>query len=161
MFKFTREGIIFTYHGDQVLRRWPWGTKGVPVYSSHLYDRDFNSFREYWMMIGRQEGLVQASSHTGKFRGYHFVDVLGDWLRHRYGGEYVVVLSNIDYSRRGPDFWSKLPREHIDALSKDVVVLRCQDRTQVSHIVRSVDSGFAVAEGFFNGDIIYSNEDEG
>lgn len=153
--RFSKTGVTFKYHGDQLTWRWPWSRNGMERYYSTIYTQDFNSLSEYWKHVGVvEEALVKSS---GKLEAYSELEVLSVWVRRLYPTSHVVVLTNLDASAKGISFWSRLPKDQVEHLLKDVIVLRCKDKTEVFRLVDSVEATFADAFGFSFGQLIETN----
>lgn len=152
---FTRHGLVFRYHGDTILRRWPWVRKGISKFHSSLYTRDFNDFHDYWKHIGLAESVVVRS--PGRLQGYSWLEILTLWVRTLYPADHVVILTNVNASAKGVAFWSRLPKSKVENLLQDVVVLRCNDRAELFQLVEAVTSNFADSYGFSAGQFVISN----
>jgi hypothetical protein len=156
---FGRSGISFKYHGDVLLWKWPWarGLYGAPYHSSFL-TKDFNNFNEYWILFGEDRAFIKIGGGKGKIHGFDLTEeVIPQWSSRVWPNEYIVCLFNIDPSAKGPKFWSIIDKEKRIELLKDVVVLRCKDKTEMNNLLDSIDKNFASAIGVFNGSLVGSN----
>lgn len=152
-------GIVFKYHGDEILRYWPWSKRdSKSSYHSTLYSRDFNSFNEYWRMVGEETSLVKSSFGKGNLLGFDLIDVLKFWSARMWVGEPIVVLMAVDPSLKGPSFWARLTSAQRENLLKDIVVLKCTDKSEMKTLVDSIDPSFAEATGLLNGRVILTND---
>lgn len=155
--KINKQGVSFPYAGDVITWVWPWkGLQGQPRYKSSLYRKEFNTFREYWKMCGRAE-LEFAQSSDQKLLGFSFYEVLGDWSKDAYPSSFVLILKDVDPSRKGPTFWSRLSDTQIRAFNKDIVVMRCKDKMQAAEMLESIPRDFAEAYILKNGLLIDTN----
>ena len=154
--KVSKEGFSFKYHGDVVLRYWPW-IYSKYKYRSQLLSRDFNSFPEYWMAVGEESTLIKTTHSTGKLSGFDIKEVLGQWSARLYPAEYIVILFDINHGAKGPSFWSRLTVKQKSTLLKDYVVLRCKDKNGASALIESIAPQFASAFVFLNGEELGSN----
>lgn len=157
--KLSRQGYSYKYHGDEVLKYWPWVRKNsFAKYYSSLLSRDFNSFPEYWKIIGEETALVKlTTSSTSKMSGFSLSEVIELWSARLWVNEFIVVLTDINPGAKGPGFWSRLTRDQRTSLGEDVVVLRCKDRSELTHLVDSTDPTFACAMGLLNGTTLCTN----
>lgn len=156
MIKLSREGLHFRRHGDTILLRWPWaqGTR----FSSSLYAYDFNNFRDYWLHVGGLEGALRSAEKTERIRGLRMSELLAYYAAHKYAGEHVVVMYDIDPSKKDSAFWKRIPRHQAEQLIKDVAVFRCRDRSEMLHVVQGTPPEFATAYAFENGTIVDCNQ---
>lgn len=151
----TKSGLVFKYHGDKITKYWPWVKRGY--YYSELFSEDFNNFRDYWRMVGVESELIRAVHSVGRMSGFGPQEVTGQWSARLYPGEYVVILEDIDLISKGPRFWSRLTSKQKDTLRKGVVVFCCKDRNEAADLVDSIDTNFANAYAFLNGELLYTN----
>lgn len=156
MVNVTKRGVSFSYYGDVVTLRWPWVSGDR--FRSSLHATDFNHFRDYWVKVGQVgEMAFRMRSSDKDLVGVHTYEVLAAFVKAKYPGEYVVVLSDVDLASKDDAFWRKLPKEKVSQFKKDFVVLRCKDRKQAMDISTSTDSGFATAYAFQDGVLIDTN----
>lgn len=156
--RFTREGLVFYYHGDRILRRWPWLHKRVGKFRSSHYSRDFDDFDGYVQYVEMTDPM--SVRYTDKLQGYSWRELLTDWVKILYPNENVVVLVNVNASAKGVAFWSRLPKTKVEKLLNDVVVLRCKSPKEVELLVESVTPEFADAYGFSASGVFISNLDK-
>jgi hypothetical protein len=158
--KLNSLGIVFKYHGDEVTRYWPWVKKSFnSTYHSSLLSRDFNSFNEYWKIIGEEETLTKVSTSYGRLHGFAFREIVAHWASGLWVNEYVVILLEPDPTAKGPAFWSRLNSTQRDHLMNDVVVLRCKDLNEATTLLESISTKFSDAFILFNGEVINSNDE--
>jgi hypothetical protein len=153
--KLTENGIVYEYHGDTITRRWPWRDRHGSKYFSQQYSMYFNSFNTYWRHVGIAESAFVKSD--SKLEGFSYAEVLGQWVRVQYPHESVVVLKDINAQERGISFWAKIPKEKIEHIQKDVIVLRCGSKEKACEIVDSIEPAFAEAFAFAGGILINYN----
>lgn len=153
--RFTKNGLLFRYHGDKLLWRWPGARKGLGKFRSSLYTRDFSNLSEYWKHVGALESVMIR--YPDKIEAYSWVEVLSTWVKHAHPSEHVIVLTNLEASAKGVSFWARLPRDRVDDLLQDVVVLRCKDKPEVFRLIDSIPPAFAEAYGFSAGQILETN----
>ncbi len=167
--KFNKHGYLFRFHGDEILRYWPWATesaetaaateerkKRVGSYRSSIYERDFNSFSEYWMMVGEERALIKAAT-TGKVIGFNNSEVIGKWSSQIWVNEIVVILTDINFAGKERTFWNTLTAHQRTQFIKDVVVLKCRDKNEASELVTSISPDFATATTYLNGKVLFNN----
>jgi hypothetical protein len=83
--------------------------------------------------------------------------VLPQWTARTWPNEHVICLVDVDLVAKGPKFWAMLnPAQRLE-LYKDVVVLRCKDKTEMQTLVESISSNFAKAFALFNGEMLATN----
>lgn len=154
--KFKKIGIEFEYHGDTITRRWPWFFRGGSKYHSERYSMYFDNFSTYWKHAGIAE-MAFCDSHKSKMEGFTYQELIGQWVRYKYPYESVVVLKDVNVSERGLSFWSKIPKDKIEHIQKDIIVLRCGSKENANEIVDSIESSFAEAFAFSGGILINYN----
>lgn len=156
---FNSSGVFFKYHGDVVQWMWPWARNkySAPYHSSFL-TRDFNNFRDYWLLYGEDRALVKLSNGDGRLHGFDLMlEIIPQWLSRIWPNEFVICLSNVNTEVKGPKFWSMLREDQRYEFLKDIVILRCKDNSEMETLLESIDIGFASAIGVFNGEILGSN----
>jgi hypothetical protein len=152
--KFKKEGLEFEYHEDIITRRWPWVSDGAK-YHSEKYSLYFNEFSTYWTHVGKAEHLFGDTKE--KLEGFTYSEVIGQWVRQRFPYESVVVLKDINVGERGLSFWAKIPKEKIERIQKDIIILRCGSKENAIEIVDSIEPTFAEAFAFSGGILINYN----
>jgi hypothetical protein len=153
--KLTKTGIVFEYHGDRITRRWPWSKLSADKYHSDLYSLYFNNFNTYWKHIG---AIQTAFSKSGnKLEGFSYEEILGQWVRSNYPHESIVVLKDMNVEERDLSFWARIPKDKLEYIQKDVIVLRCGSKEKACEIVDSVESNFAEAFAFSGGILVSLN----
>ncbi|MNK09965.1 hypothetical protein D3C87_279750 [compost metagenome] len=155
--KLTRQGVEYTYHGDTLTYFWPWKARNGKFYSAE-YSTYFSSFRDYWKHVGMNLPSIVRSRE--KLVGYSFEEITAQWVRCKFPFEAIVVLFNIELSAKSLAFWAKVPKEKMEYMSKDVVILRCNDKTEVTRLIESIDPSFADAFGYCEGNLIDYNMKE-
>lgn len=160
--KFTKDGIERRLDEDIVIWIWPWNR---PTMSSRIYSQNnlcfFDSMKHYWQFTGwlSNDTSFSRTTITGndRLKGYSWLDVLSTWIHFRYPNENLVVLTNIDVGAKGMSFWLRLPKDKIEGLLNDVVVIRCDSAADVKNAVTAVADKFAEAYGFIEGRLVYTN----
>lgn len=153
--KIDSKGIWFKYMGDKICLMWPWNP--LPnIYFSDKLHCTFTSIREYNKYMGSAVGMKERN-----ILGLNYKDLIQEWVSINFKGEYVIVLIDIDISKRDSVFWENIPYIKKIAFTNEVVVLRCKDQGQMGRIVDSIEQDFAVAWGFKNGELVYSNDNTG
>lgn len=151
--KFKKTGIEFRYHGDTITRKWPF-TDGGNYFSSE-YSMYFNDFNTYWLKLGSiQSAFVKEDS---KLEGFSYGEILTHWVRQRYPHENIAILKDVNVEERGLSFWAKIPRDKLEYIQKDVIVLRCGSKEKACEIVDSIEHSFAEAFAFSDGNLINYN----
>lgn len=156
--RFTKNGMIFRYHGDRLLWRWPWKRNQLGKFRSSIYTRDFRNLSEYWKYVGVTEAAMIRQAE--KIEAYSWTEVLSTWVRHTYPGQSLVILTNLEASAKGVSFWARLPKDRVENLLQDVVVLRCKDKPEVFRLIDSTPASFADAYGFSAGQLVGTNWSE-
>lgn len=154
--RFTRDGYVYKYYGDEITRFWPWSYHEAKYYST-LLTRDFNSFNEYWKMVGEESALIKLSSGEGLLYGFDYEDVLCQWSSRLFVNEHIVILTDINYGAKGSEFWNRLSKKQNIHFHKDIVILKCNDYSEMERVVGFVDEEFAMAWGVLNGEILMDN----
>lgn len=150
----NKQGISFPYSGDRLTRLWPWSSAEGRYYSQE-FNKYFNNLKDYWKHHGAF--YKHDFDRSAKMEGFSYEEVLTQWVRDRYPYDAVVVMTNIDVSERSLSFWARLPKEKIESLTKDIVVLRCNSRAEIIELADSIDSKFADTYAFYAGKLIGFN----
>jgi hypothetical protein len=153
--KIKKEGIEFEYHGDTITRRWPWFFRSGSKYHSKQYSLYFNEFNVYWIHVGRAEYLFEDK--RSKLEGFTYSELIGQWVRQKYPFENIVLLKDVNVEERGLSFWAKIPKDKIEHIQKDVIILRCGSKENACEIVDSIEPNFAEAFAFSGGVLINYN----
>jgi hypothetical protein len=151
----NKQGITYLYSGDRLTLLWPW----VPVegrYYSQEFNRYFNNLKEYWKHHGAF--YKYDLDHTTKMEGFSWGEVMTHWVRDRYPYDAIVVMTNINVSERSLSFWARLPKDKIECMQRDVVILRGNSRSEIMEIAESIDSKFADTFAFYSGKLIGGNQ---
>ena len=151
--KFKKTGIEFGYHGDTITRKWPF-TEG-PVLSSSEYGIYFSNFNEYWSHVGAAQAIFKRTD--SKLEGFSYGEILAQWVRHHYPHESIAILKDVNVEERGLSFWAKIPKDKLEHIQKDVIVLRCGSKEKACEIVDSIEHDFAEAFAFSEGNLINYN----
>lgn len=155
MIKVSREGVSFSYYGDTLTLRWPW-SNGHRFHSS-LHATDFNHFREYWQTVGEVGAMIRSGTSEDKVVGFGMHEMVCDYARRKFPGEYVAVLCNINPAAKDGAFWRRLPKQHAEQLLKDVAIFRCKSRQQMLELTYGTTPDFAVAYAVENGVLVDCN----
>ena len=116
--------------------------------------------KKYWDRFLVKVLPIKTSEPVRKSRvqGFPLVTVLEDWSGFRYPGEHVVILTDIDVSKKGMDFWAKLPKAILrEFVYSGVVVLRCNDLAEAMNLLYDIPFDFADAHIFVNGSHVAMN----
>lgn len=151
--KFEKQGIVFEYHDDIIMRFWPWKKEqgSSPYYSVKLENR-FGSFSDYWKQIGVLEQVLQQRS--SKLSSYDWEDILLDWLRGQLHLGSFIALYDLDLSKRPAEFWARIPPEKRIHFNKDLVIMKCKDLNQAYDIADSIAPAFGKAVIIEDGQIL-------
>jgi hypothetical protein len=90
--------------------------------------------------------------------GISYQDIVQAWVEDNFKGEYVIVLTEIDLTKKPSVFWENIPYIKKIAFNNEVVVLRCKDKGQMDRIIDSIEPGFAIAWGFKGGQLVDFND---
>jgi hypothetical protein len=71
----------------------------------------------------------------------------------------IVVLTNINIEAKNLAFWAKVPLMEMPHFMKDVIILRCKDKTEAIRLVENITTDFASATAYSLGVSILSNEE--
>jgi hypothetical protein len=153
--KLTDKGIVFGYHGDTITRRWPWKDRHGSKFFSQEYSMYFNDFNTYWKHVGVAQ--IAFSGRSEKLQGFTYGEIIGQWVQLKYPYESIVVLKDVNVSERGLSFWARIPKDKIQHIQKDIIVLRCGSKENACEIVDSIERTFAEAFAFSGGILINYN----
>jgi hypothetical protein len=101
-------------------------------------------------------GLISLSRGV---TGSTYSQWISESLVRMYPNCHVVVLTNINVSAKNVSFWAKVPVLDMPSFTKDVVTLRCKDKSEVVRLVDNISVDFADAKGYSSGKCIASNGD--
>lgn len=136
MIKLTRKGIIFRYHMDDILYRWPWKrSENKEPYYSREFSLNFSFMREYWTHSGAVSEHVRSN---GSISGNSLEEVILQWATSKYPFTTMVVLWDIDYEAKPREFWETLPSTKLKAISQDVSVFHCSRLREALKIYDSI-----------------------
>lgn len=156
MIKLTRRGIMFSYHGDVLTLAWFWNNADQR-YRSEAYKKDFHSLADYWKNVGiLQETCSRQSS---KVSGFSLEEIIQTWVRVTFPGGDIVVMYDMDVSKKPTDFWRSVPILKAKEMVQDVVAFQCKDAGQAIDLCDSTDPTFAKAIRFHQGYRMSSNEE--
>jgi hypothetical protein len=162
--KFTSRGIERQLDDDLIIWLWPW-VRHEP--KAKIYSQNnlcfFENMKQYWLFVGSlsypsSDGRI-ALTRNERLQGYTWIDILSTWIHFRYPNESVLVLTNIDVGAKGMSFWLRLPKDKIESLMNDVVVLRCDSASDLKAAIEAVADKFADAYGFIDGRLVHTNTD--
>jgi hypothetical protein len=103
--------------------------------------------------------IVSPYLGTPKLTGFDNLDILSVWVNAKYSGCNIVLLTDINVEAKDLEFWARIPKGQAMEFLKDIVILRCKDKTEIKKLIPSIGSKFALAYGFSNGKLILSNKD--
>lgn len=136
--KVNKLGIRYRYFSDTITYVWPWKRKECNLgytYLSSEYSFKFNSFKEYWSHSG---AISERIRREGNITGHSIEEVLSSWVSSKFPFKHLVILWDIDYKAKPEQFWRTLPKTKIQAMSKDIVVFHCNDKTELYKIHDSI-----------------------
>jgi hypothetical protein len=158
--KLSYIGVSFKYHGDELTWYWPWvGKTFKATYFSSLFSRDFNSLKDYWKAVGKEEALSRLTTCDGKVYGASYKEVIAEWSKRIWPGEFLVAMLEPDYSMKGPAFMARLTSQQRHRMMQDVVILRAKDKTEAEHLLESIDITMSEAYLVHNGNVLLSNNE--
>jgi hypothetical protein len=150
--KITRKGIRFKYHGDELLRHWPWSKECR--YESALFPHiPFDTLNDYWFYCG----AYNEACRKKKVIGYTERDILIQWAAHNFRHDVVIILRNVNVIMKNTIFWKSIDSTNRKELLKEVPVLFFKDLTEAWHVFESIDPEFSEAYYFANGKLIGCN----
>ena len=153
----NKQGINFKYYGDILLWKWPWVRQGAPKFFSKFHSKDFKSLPEYWAHSGKMEYLASKSYDGIKILGFSYIEILNDWVSIHFCTEHVVLVRELDVSAKDVSFWMRIPKDKVKNLVKDIVVLKCKDKTEVFNMMETLDKNFCLAYGYSLGKFVGTN----
>jgi hypothetical protein len=154
--RLSKQGITRTVCDDELTWKWPWARQGQGKYYSAYYGMNFGSKKDYWKHIGAIESVILQRG--GKIDPYGWTEVLSTWVRFTYPQDHIVVLTNINALDKSVAFWARIPKDRIQDLMQDVVVLRCKSKAEVFSLVDSTPQSFADAYGYSENQLIGTNQ---
>lgn len=157
--KFTKKGIWFIHNKDYICYNWFWNRSAGNNYYSQKFSINFPSLKAYEKYadhIGYSG--PEADIKSKNIFGLNYEDIIREWVQLNFGSECIVILTDIDVSQKSMDFWDSIPYVKKVVFTKEVVVLKCKDFSQVEQIVNSVERKFASAFGFKAGTLVYTND---
>jgi hypothetical protein len=98
-----------------------------------------------------------TETSKSKLQGFNYNEIIGQWVNAKYPHESVVVLKDVNVEERSLSFWAKIPKDKIEHIQKDIIVLRCGSKENAIEIVDSIEPGFAEAFAFSGGILINYN----
>jgi len=148
----TKQGLWFNHMGDKICLMWFWNPLPNRYFSKKLHCT-FSSMKEYKKYMGSPVGVKERN-----VIGFNYMDLVRTYIGLNFSGEYVIVLTDIDLSKRPSVFWENIPYIKKMAFTNEVVVMRCKDAGQMDTIMVSIEPTFAVAWGFKDGELVSSND---
>lgn len=152
MIKFNKKGIWFHLKGDDICLIWFW-SKVAGRYYSEKFNRNFLSLIEYFKHIG-----IPSSFYSKSIVGFTYVDIIKEWVSTNFSKDIIIVLLDINFSKKPPAFWEGIPYTKKVVFTKEVVILKCKDYGQMNRIIDSIEKEFAIAMGFKGGVLMCDNE---
>jgi hypothetical protein len=149
--RLNKKGLWFTYMGDKICFMWFWNSLPNTYYSEKLHCT-FSSIKEYKKYMGSAVGMKERNIF-----GISYKNLISSWVRINFDGEYILVLTDIDLSKKPSLFWENIPYIRKMAFTEEVVILKCKDSSQMQNIVDSIESSFATAWGYRNGILVSTN----
>lgn len=147
---------MFSYHGDVITLAWFWNTLDKR-WTSELFKTGYNNMSEYWKHVGVFQEA--CSRRSGEIAGFSLEEILEAWVRVHYPGQDVVVMYDMDVSKKSTEFWRSVPVLKAKELVQDVVVFQCVSAKQAAELCQSTDPSFANAIAFSFGYKTSSNRD--
>lgn len=86
--------------------------------------------------------------------------VLSQWTHWRFPNQHVIVLTDTNFAEKNTPLWTRLSPEKRMILTKDIVLLFCNDSAEASNIIDHIDTSAATARAFLNGEVFASNSEE-
>lgn len=97
--------------------------------------------------------------NSSKLKGMSYEDIISEWVLAKHRNNHIVVLTNINVQAKNIQFWAKVPTTDMVHFVKDIVILHCTDKTEVSRLVENIPSNFADAIGYSAGTLVINNKD--
>lgn len=94
-----------------------------------------------------------------KLYGMSYPALIADWVYKSFKLQHIIVLTNVNVEAKNIQFWAKVPTTSMAWFLEDVVILRCQDRSEVIRLVENIPSEFADAQGYSAGLLITTNKE--
>lgn len=153
--KIDKKGVWRRFEGDSLCHIWFWNKPIGKIYSEK-YNQNFSTFNDYLKFVGS----TRASIKSGSIMGFSNNDIILDWVRYKFSNEIVVVLTELNLTKKSSSFWDSIPYDKKVVFGKDVVVLRCKDLSQAKILVDSITPSFAEAFAFRDGELCYWSSDD-
>lgn len=103
---------------------------------------------------------VSNDAYVGKLVSLDYAELVHSWAKTNTLFTHFVVLTNLNLSVKGIRFWTKIPKVDMHHFLKDVVVLRCKDKSEVLRLVENTGLDFADAQGYAEGMLVATNKEE-
>lgn len=97
--------------------------------------------------------------NSSKLQGIEYNDVISEWVTLKYPLNHLIILTNINVEAKNIQFWAKVPKTDMIQFVKDLVILHCQDRSEVVRLAENIPISFADAHGYSAGSLIIYNKD--
>lgn len=96
--------------------------------------------------------------NTSRVHGVYNFELAHIFTLLNYGYDSVLVLVDIDLTNKDYSVWKAMEDSERKSLMKDMVFIRCKDLTQLKVLTNRIDTRFATALGFSNGDLKVTND---
>lgn len=117
-------------------------------------------FREQeWDDPGFESIPKEEPIPESKLFSLSYAEVLCGMMKRSYGSGNYIVLTNVNLSAKNLQFWAKVPKEDMPHFFKDVIVMRCKDKSQMLSLISNIGPDFAEAMGFSAGELVTVNTD--
>jgi hypothetical protein len=105
--------------------------------------------------------LAQEDEETrpSKLYSLDYQSLITDWVSKAYKFQHIIVLTNVNVEAKNIQFWAKVPTTSMSHFLKDVVILRCSDKSEVIRLVGNIPPEFADAQGYSAGSLLITNKD--
>jgi len=94
-----------------------------------------------------------------KLQGIDYIDIISEWVNTKYRFEHVIILININVQAKNIEFWANVPQTHAIQFLKEVVILKCKDKSELQRLVQNTGLDFAEAYGYSGGVRIIDNKE--
>lgn len=111
-----------------------------------------------WPFVKRSPETIPYKN-SSKLQGASYLEMISEWVSFKYPKNHIIVLTDINVQAKNVQFWAKVPKTDMIHFVKDMVILYCQDKSEVIRLVENIPSTFAEAHGYSAGELITHNKE--
>lgn len=130
----------------------------VHVYYSETYGIHFDSFKEYWMEIGRRNALVEVITHSksSHIKGISLEELLQKVSTYEFGTGPGVIIYNVDTQNIGRTL-DRFKGVETSVFMEDFVFISVDSRQKAIKIIDKIPPAMADCIAIEAGFIFYRN----